>query len=839
MPASRVADRLGVTLQRGLSNEAAAIAQAHHGLNTIEAHNVHWSLILARQFKSPFIYLLVAASILAFIFGEAIDGGIIFLFLFINAALGFVQEYRSERVIELLRQYTTLRTKVLRNGVRVTLPSEHVVVGDIVFLETGDRIPADLRFFETRGMRVDESVLTGESAPICKSAELTPACEKADAPALTIGFSGTTVVSGSGSGVVVATGGQTIFGEIASLTMRTSHVSGFEKGITRFSSFILKLVLITIVFIFVANIILKGGSLDWSELILFSIALAVGVIPEALPVVTTFSLSHGARRLARKKVVVKRLSAIEDLGGIEVLCTDKTGTITKNALTYDGLFPGSSARCLLLANLAGAQHFAKRIEEPFDFALRGALKPKERASLHAYERCAEMPFDPETRLNAVCVSQNKQRGTIIIRGALESVLAHTKLSARERLALYAWSQQVGRAGRRVIAVASRPVALASISLDTPLLTGTFSFAGAVAFVDPIKSTTHTAVSRAAELGIAIKIITGDGVEVAGAVAHEIGLITSPENVIAGDDFAAMPYEKRREIVLSHAVFARVTPTMKHDIIKLLQETKSVGFLGEGINDAPALKVADVSLVVHGAADIAKEAADIVLLQKSLHVIIDGIHEGRSVFSNTVKYIRATLASNFGNFYAVAVVSLFIPFLPMLPIQILLLNLLSDVPLIMFALDRVDASELTRPTRYDMREVVWIATLLGIVSTVFDFIFFSMFFQEGSAVLQTNWFLGSLLTELVFVFSIRSILPFYKASRPAISIVVLTGVAAIAGLALPFMTIGQQVFRFVPPTSMHIVSILFVVVVYFISTEVVKSVYRRYSTPAPLPKASLS
>ena len=336
------------------------------------------------------------------------------------------------------------------------------------------------------------------------------------------------------------------------------------------------------------------------------------------------------------------------------------------------------------------------------------------------------------------------------------------------------------------------------------------------------------MEKAKELGVSIKIITGDNSEVAGAVGVRIGLLDDPTRVISGTALMAMPPDKREQAVKEHAVMARVTPEQKYEIIRILQSSFTVGFLGEGINDAPALKLAGVSLAVDSAADIAREAADIILLQKNLEVIIEGIRSGRAVFANTVKYLKATLASNFGNFYAIAIASLFISFLPMLPLQILLVNLLSDFPMISIATDTVDAAEVTRPRKYEIKEIVLIATLLGVVSTVFDFMFFAVFVNQGAGILQTNWFMGSVLTELVFLFSVRTRLPFYQASRPSTVVLALTGLAAAATIVLPFTVFGQAAFHFIPPTTSDLAIILGLVGAFFVCAELVKDFYYRFA-----------
>lgn len=817
------------TSQSGLSPEEASQRLARQGPNDISAKRVTGWTILYRQFRSSFIYLLLIAAALSFFLHEILNGTLIVLFILINSSLGFFQEFRSEHALRLLKAYIVHSANVRRSGQTQVIDRKLLVPGDVVLVETGDIIPADLRFFKEHNLEVDESILTGESAPVHKVAVALPTAPKETLQAKNLGFSGTMVVSGWGEGVVVVTGRDMQIGDIARLTVETVRESSFEKNLTRFSSFILYLVLFTLLFVIVTNIFMKGSRVNITTLVIFGIALAVSVIPEALPVVTTFSLSRGALRLAKNKVVVKRLSAIEDLGSIEVLCTDKTGTLTENSLKVAGVYPANTLEVFLYGCLASdtGEVTMRQPNNAFDLAIQAKLSEEQRSLLSTYERVDGLPFDPDRRRNSVVVDRKGVR-ELIVRGAPESILADCgDLSRQEKQAIHGWSQEEGRLGRRVILLAHKALpkkqryALAEEEQDLKLV-------GLVSFVDPIKPTTKHAIERAKKLGVRVKILTGDSPEVAGAVAHEIGLVDSPDRVMTGAALEELSLHQRREALNQYAVFARVSPRQKYSIIQHLQLTNEVGFLGEGINDAPALKISNVALVVKGAADIAQEAADIILLKKSLGVIIDGIKEGRGIFANTTKYIKTTLASNFGNFYAVAVASLLVDFLPMLPLQILLVNLLSDFPMIAIATDTVDHAELARPKSYEMKEIVLVATFLGIVSTIFDFVFFGLFYRISPQVLQTNWFIASILTELVFIFSVRTRRPFFKASRPSGLMISLAILASLATVLIPLTTSGVRVFGFVRPASAHLMLIFALVCVYFLVTESVKLAYYRFA-----------
>ncbi len=640
-----------------------------------------------------------------------------------------------------------------------------------------------------------------------------------------LGFSGTTVVSGKGLGVVIATGSAAQVGQVVRLSVGTRRVSSFEKSIARLSRFVLALVLFSVALIFLATLLLKGSGVDIPELLLFSVALAVAVIPEALPVVATFSLSNGALHLAKHKVVIRRLSAVEDLGSAEVFCTDKTGTLTENRLTVSEVYGKEDRKVLLWAAIAG-NGGETRVTNPFDQALLRVLSSREACELRKSPVLDELPFDPERRRNTVAVSAGSC--FLVTRGAPEKVLSLCRESREEERTILRWISNQGKEGRRVLAVATKDLGFKK-ECNIEEQERDLDFLGLVSFEDPLKESARGAVQRAERLGVQVKILTGDHPELAGAIAAKIGLISDPKQVLTGEQFDRLTEEGRKEAAFGYHVFARFTPTQKFEVVRILEEKYEVGFLGEGINDAPALKAANVAVVVPEASDIARDSADVVLLDRSLNVIIEGIEEGRKVFANTIKYIKSTLASNYGNFYALAISSLLVPFLPMLPLQILLLNLLSDFPMISVATDSVEHSELLNPRRYNLRELTIMASVLGVVSTFFDFLFFFVY-RSVPAVLQTNWFIGSVLTEIVFVFSVRTQGAFFRARFPSTPLLALTGAAGLLAVLIPFTDFGQAVFKFVPPTLAQISLTLGIVAAYFLSTEIVKLLYYRFLYP---------
>jgi len=817
--------------EKGLSADQVEKALQAQGSNEINAQEVHWWQILLRQFKSSFVYLLVGASLISWFFGEHLDAILIALFIVINSMIGFVQEYRSEMTVKSLKKFTVGKARVRRDGVDHTIAATELVKGDIVILETGDIIPADLRVLKTHNFLVDESVLTGESVQVNKTSEKMEKEVTQPFQAANLVFKGTSVMGGTAEGVVVATGKESEIGKISHIITETKKESAFQKNINRISTFVMWMVGITILLLLTTHFLFKSSDAkSFTDLIIFSIALTVGVIPEALPLVTTFSLSSGARKLAQDNVVVKRLTSVEDLGSIQVLCTDKTGTITENKLSVvDVLRIDKEADPVFIGSLAVTNIYEQQNlpNNAFDLSLIARLSEAEKTELRAYHLVNEIPFDPTRRRNSVLLERADRR-LLVVRGSPEEMLAlDSQLSELRKKEILQWLAGQGKMGRRTLAV-SMADDLGSEEYDEKMESGHIRICGIVSFVDELKPTTRAVIEHAHNLGVRLVILTGDDPVVAGAVGAEAGIIRHPEEVMTGAAFDNLSDQEKKEVVEKTNVFARVSPTQKYEILQVLKEKHQVGFLGEGINDAPALKSAHVSLVVESASDIARETADIILLKQDLGVIIKGIFEGRKAFHNTVNYIRATLLSNFGNFYAVAFASLIIPYLPMLPVQLLTLNLLSDFPMFSISTDNVAEKDLQNPKNYNTREIILIASLLGVVSTLFDFIIFGYFQRFGESVLQTYWFMGSVATELVLLFSIRTDRVFFKAgAAPSRTIVAMTFVAFLTAMILPFTTFGDTVFHFVKPAWNYLGVLALIVVGYFLCTEFAKNLYYRF------------
>ena len=811
----------------GLSDKEAQDRLKVYGFNEVKPHTITFFDIFLRQFKSPFFYLLFIASIIAFLMGELVDALVVLVFIAINVTLGFLQEARAEKAVLLLRKYLYSRVRVLREGTEKLIDKKFLVPGDIVLLEAGDVIPADLRILKEQNLLVDESVLTGESSPVSKTSD--PLLEKAKElfEAKNIVFAGTSVASGKTRGIVIGTGKETSLGEITKLVSETRRESAYEKSLLSFSKIILEIVVVTITFLFLTNVFIRGTE-NFFDFLFFCIALIVSILPEALPLVITFNLSKGALKMAKEKVVVKRLSAVEDLGDIEILCTDKTGTLTENKLKLDKISSSEKEKCLLYG-LFSSFYAEKEIDSnqnSFDTALFEAAPENIRETVKKARVISEIPFDSVRLRNSVLV-EDKNKRVLIVKGAPEAIL---KISSNFEDGFKKEDvEKEGREGKRTLAVAFKEFDKSSYAEEDEK---DLTFLGYFSFSDPIKKTAKSAINLARKLGLTIKVLTGDSKEVAGAVAKEIGLIDDPRKVVLGETLDSLVKEDFKEACEEFSVFARVSPETKYNIVRILQEKYEVGFLGEGINDAPALKLANVAIAVQEATDISRGVSDVVLLKKDLRVIVEGIRNGRNIFSNINKYIKCALASNFGNFYSIAVISLFITFLPMLPIQILLGNLLSDFPLIAVATDAIDVEELRKPKLYQLNKVIFLIMALALVSTIFDFIFFSIFHNYQPAIIQTLWFIESILTEILLIFSIRTRHLFFRTKRPSFTLMALAVVDAIFIVTLPFTNFGHEFFHFVSPPMTGLLIVFSLLCGYFVVSEAVKLIYFRYR-PMPL------
>jgi len=788
LPADDVAAALGSS-PKGLSSKEAQVRLARVGPNALRTHKVRAIAVLASQLRSPFLILLLVTAVASAALGQATDSVIIFLISGLSVGLGFTSEYRSARAVEALHARLRHTIDALRDGVDSAVDVTSLVPGDVVRLGVGDVVPADLRLLEANGLGCDESVLTGEPGAAEKSVEPVAAPESRLELA-SCAFMGTVVRAGNGLGICVETGARTEFGAIATRLSERQPQTSFQRGLRDFSVMLVRVAAVLSVSIVILNIALGRPVV---ESLLFALSISIGLTPQLLPAIVSVSLSTGARELARKQVIVKRLVAIEDLGNIEVFFTDKTGTLTEGRISFaSALDPsgGEAGELLvdgLLCNDAVVRDGTVVGGNPLDLALWDAGRAAG-VDVTSYRRLAARPFDYDRRIASVLVEGPDGARTVIVKGAPELVLA--RCAAAEPNAQAVLDRQFAD-GRRVVAVAT-----ATAPGKTDLTAGDeqgLELAGFLTFLDPPKADAADAIARLHDLAVEVKVVTGDNDRVAAKLCAEVGLPV--RGILTGPQLDALDDAQLAAALPVTTVFARVTPEQKSRIINGQRALGStVGYMGDGVNDAVALHDADVGISVDTATDVAKDAADIVLLAQDLDILADGISEGRRIFANTIKYVLMGTSSNFGNMFSAGLGSLVLGFLPMLPTQILLNNLLYDASEMTIPTDNVDEEQLRRPAHWDTQMIKRFMLVFGPVSSVFDFAMFAILllgFDASHTLFRSGWFVESLATQSLAIFAIRTHrIPFLR-SRPSIELLVSTIVVVAVAFALPFSPLASS------------------------------------------------
>jgi len=720
----------------------------------------------------------------------------------LSVVLGFYNEYKAEKIVENLRQNVAIKAVVTRDGKLCQIDSRNLVPGDIVSMYVGDIAPADIRVVKCKDLQADEATFTGESFPVEKTSESLSLERPMPQQLTNYLFMGTVVVHGSGQGVVVSTGKNTQLGAISKSLVRSHPETEFQRGIRKYGNMLMTLTFALAIGIFALNAIVGHQLIDS---LLFSLAVAVGLVPELMPAIVTISLAQGASKMAKVKVVVKRLVSIEDFGNMDVLCTDKTGTLTEGKVSLNdcrSLGEKEDERMLpysLLCNSAAVG--AAIVGNPMDMAIwEYAIRNGKEQSIKPYTKIDEIPFDYQRRIMSVVVKDNGEH-LLISKGAPESVFARCtqadlsgKIKPIETVqgAINDKFFNLSKLGYRILAVASRQVTeKSSYSLDDEK---DLTLLGFLIFTDPPKKDAREALSRLKDMGVEVKILTGDNELVAKTICDELKVPV--KKIVCGSDLVQMSWTEMKKAVEEITIFARITPEQKLGIIRALKENGHVvGFGGDGVNDAPALYEADVGISVDTAVDVAKEAADIVLLEKDLLVMAAGINEGRKIFGNTIKYILMGTSSNFGNMFSAAAASVFLPFLPMLPMQILFMNLLYDVANMTLPTDNVDEEYIKSPKHWDIGFVRKYTLFFGPFSSLYDFLTYGiMLFIFGAAtnpaLFQSGWFVESFWTEVLVIFVIRTRRTPFFTSRPGKWLIVLTLACVAFGTILPFTILGS-------------------------------------------------
>jgi P-type Mg2+ transporter len=810
----------------GLTAAQAATTLARVGQNTLGTSKQTSELrLLARQFLSPIVLILVGATILSGVLGDWTDATIILAIILLSGLLGFFQERGAGRAISALLAAVEIKADLFRDGVDTPVPMRLVVPGDVASLSAGDLVPGDSIVLSSNGLQLDESALTGETFPVEKGPGTSPADSALNARPNMV-FMGTHVASGSGTVLVVGTGQSTEIGTVSARLQSAPPKTGFEKGLTSFGLLLTRIMLVLVVVIFVINLLLHRSPINS---VLFSLALAVGLTPQLLPTIVSISLAQGARVIARHRVIVRRLDAIEDFGSMSIFCSDKTGTMTQGQVVLDATLDVTGASSAGVGRLCYIDAFFQvGIKNPIDDAICTAVT----TDVSKVVKLAELPYDFNRRRLSILFADAGGTPTLVSKGALDAIVSVCTTALLPNGSIVPIAQvsnpvqklflDLSNQGYRVLGVATR--ALPGATTATIADEAQMTLAGFVTFADPAKPDAAATLAQLAANGISVRMLTGDNRLVAAHIAKQVGLDTT--TVLTGADIDKLDEPGLAARAPDVAVFAELNPIQKERIVRALRTTgKVVGYMGDGINDSPALHAADVGISVDSAVAVAKEAAAIVLLDKDLGVLLDGMQQGRRTFANTMKYIFMTSSASFGNVLSLAIAAVVLPFLPLLASQVLLVNLLTDLPSTFIATDSVDAAQLRRPQNWNVRLIRNYMLTFGPLSSVFDLATFAVLewgFHAGAHEFRTAWFVGSVLTAVTALYVLRTRRPFFR-SRPSKWLMLASLVVVIITVAIPYSAVSAPL-GFVP-LSLPIVLILFLItLVYLGSNELVKRIF---------------
>jgi Mg2+-importing ATPase len=826
LPAAELLAQLQTT-PSGITSDEAQKRLTRFGSNLLTPRKRSDSLALfLSQFKSPITLILLFAAGLSLFLHERVDVLIILAIVFISGLLGFWQERGAANAIEKLLAIVKIKAMVLRDGSPIEIPVEEIVPGDVIILNGGDIIPGDCLILESKDLFVDEATLTGETYPVEKSAgELVKETQLSQRNNSL--FMGTHVVSGSAKAVVVCTGTETEFGKVSDRLKLRPPETEFERGVRRFGYFLMEITLLLVISIFAINTYMSRPVL---EALLFSLALAVGLTPQLLPAIISVNLAHGAKRMAQRKVIVKRLASIENFGSMNVLCSDKTGTLTEGVVRVNSALDveGKESETVLFYAYLNA-FFETGFANPIDSAIRNHRQ----FDVSGYQKLDEVPYDFIRKRLSILVSKDN-KSIMVTKGALTNVLSvcsSAQTSDGKIVDIATVKGQIQQAFEKQSSMGLRILGVAYLDVGSdPLITkdheAAMTFSGFLVLFDPPKAGIADTINKLNQLGVSLKIITGDNKLVAANVSQQVGF-SNPE-ILTGSDLRSMSDEALRKQVNDISIFVEVEPNQKERIILALKKSGNVvGYIGDGINDASALHASDVGISVDSAVDVAKDAADIVLLEKDLGVLVQGVREGRTTFANTLKYVFMATSANFGNMFSMAGVSLFLPFLPLLPGQILLTNLMTDIPEMTIATDSVDGEMVDHPRRWNIGFIRSFMLVFGILSSVFDILTFGALFYILHATpdqFRTGWFMESVISASLIVLVIRTKKPFFK-SKPGKYLSAATLLIVASALLFPFMPIGN-VFGFsqIPISFLLLMGVI--VAFYIISAEIMKAVFYR-------------